>query len=93
MPKLKHRFWELMDHNESSRMLMTSTERERVSSKHEVYIRLGQEAARMGLRANDAKTKYMHISRPFTTDEYNFENVAKFKYLGSTDSDMIEEIK
>ena len=44
----------------------------------------------MGLRINEAKTKYMHMSRrprrnlqSFLVGSYAFEEVSEFKYMGA----------
>lgn len=64
-----------------------------------------EHAGNMGLKINEEKTKYMYSTRNnrirdrvgqnITIDDYNFERVKKFKYLGTTlseDTDGTEEI-
>lgn len=59
----------------------------------ESFIGIETAAARMGLRVNEAKTKYMvtastkhatRLGQNLTVDDYNFEVVGEFVYLGST---------
>lgn len=55
----------------------------------ELFYKIEKEAACTGLKVNEAKTKYMHVSRPgrarlgqnVTMDTYNFKHVKQFKYL------------
>jgi hypothetical protein len=57
-----------------------------------LLITLEKEAANVGLKINEDKTKYLivsrnprttHLSQNLTVDAYNFEGVSQFKYLGS----------
>lgn len=68
----------------------------------EAFTSLENAASRMGLTINEDKTKYMistnkTINRdPLKINNYTFENVKQFKYLGtiiSTDNDLRIEIK
>lgn len=71
----------------------------------EAFIKLEKEAKKMGLKVNEEKTKYMHMTRNVgrdrirqnvTMDEYNFEHVQTFQYLGAlitSDNNVKVEIK
>jgi hypothetical protein len=56
----------------------------------EIFNKLSEEAALVGLHINEDKAKYMHIQkagprnkRPLQINNYSFENVNNFIYLGS----------
>lgn len=70
----------------------------------EMFVEMDKEADLMGLKVSEDKTKYLSLDRRhgsrigqnITIDEYNFEVVQSFKYLGSTvniENDIEEEIK
>lgn len=76
-----------------------------VASVKELFNKVEKETLRMGLIVNEEKTKYMCINRQKRRDRlgqnvsinnYNFERVEQFKYLGATvtaDNNITEEIK
>ncbi|GFW97626.1 hypothetical protein TNCV_684961 [Trichonephila clavipes] len=55
----------------------------------QAFLALEEEALKMGLRINENKAKYMSCSKlcfnnfHFKVEEYNFEVVDSFTYLGS----------
>lgn len=62
----------------------------RVDYLRENFLKIDEEAKKAGLEVNEAKTKYMFMSRNQTLSAshlqmggYNFEVVREFKYLGS----------
>ena len=62
----------------------------RITSLKEVTGELSTEANSRGLEMNENKTKYMEIKRMpsrgkenFEVEEFSFENVEEFTYLGS----------
>ena len=70
----------------------------------ESFVEMDMEASNVGLLVNENKTKYMTLDRKsgsrvgqnITMDNYNFEVVQSFKYLGSilnVTNDIEEEIK
>lgn len=70
----------------------------------ESFVEMDMEASNVGLLVNEDKTKYMTLDRKngsrvgqnITMDNYNFEVVQSFKYLGSilnVTNDIEEEIK
>ena len=70
----------------------------------ESFVEMEREAGKVGLLVNESKTEYMTLDRKqgsrvgqnITIDEYNFEVVKSFKYLGSilnVTNDIEEEIK
>lgn len=70
----------------------------------EEFLKIESAAVKIGLKVNESKTKYMTTSRTerrdrigqnVTMDQYNFERVQEFKYLGATitlDNNMTKEI-
>ncbi|CAG9826824.1 unnamed protein product [Diabrotica balteata] len=71
----------------------------------ENFVRFEKEAEKMGLQINENKTKYMYMSRnnqsgdrigqKITINDFNFERVREFKYLGITiteDNNASQEI-
>jgi sorting nexin-29 len=67
----------------------------------EAFIKLNNEAQKMGLNINEEKTKYMEITAKPTKNKYlnvgnyRFEKVIEFKYLGtmiSYDNNLDTEI-
>jgi len=76
-----------------------------VLTVNDLFSMVETQAAQMGLRINENKTKYMLTSRTgrgdrvgqnVTMKEYNFERVTIFKYLEATitqDNNLTEEIK
>lgn len=70
----------------------------------EMFVEMDREAETIGLKISEDKTKYLTLDRKqgsrigqnITIDDYNFEVVQSFRYLGSiinTDNDVDEEIK
>jgi hypothetical protein len=70
----------------------------------EMFVEMEKEAEPIGLNVSEDKTKYLTLDRKhgsrigqnITIDEYNFEVVQSFKYLGSivnVDNDIEEEVK
>jgi len=70
----------------------------------ESFMEMDTEAKKVGLQVSEDKTKYLTLDRKegsrvgqnITMDEYNFEVVQSFKYLGSNinvSNDLDEEIK
>src|ERR1700743_3242900 len=70
----------------------------------ESLVEMDEEAKKVGLIVNESKTKYLVIDRSqgsrigknITMNDYNFEVVQSFKYLGSVinvANDMDEELK
>jgi len=64
----------------------------------ENFIKIEEEAQRIGLRVNEGKTKYMpvHAMQNVTMGVYTFQHVQTFKYLGAVitaDNHMQEDIK
>lgn len=69
-----------------------------------MFVEMDKEAEPIGLNVSEDETKYLTLDRKhgsrigqnITIDEYNFEVVQSFKYLGSivnVDNDIEEEVK